>query len=116
MWSRTRHILPFSPPARPHWPRPGQRYAQMRPALTAAPSTSSSTRMCSRSSVRSWVIDRLPGCYAAAIPCSAAGKRPQARACDFDHLLYETQLDQHRADLTHIDGTLRVLATDLDPD
>jgi hypothetical protein len=26
------------------------------------------------------------------------------------------QLDQHRADLTHIDGTLRVLATDLDPE
>jgi hypothetical protein len=25
------------------------------------------------------------------------------------------QLDQHRADLTHIDGVLRVLATDLDP-
>jgi hypothetical protein len=26
------------------------------------------------------------------------------------------QLDQHRADLTHIDGVLRVLATDLDPE
>jgi hypothetical protein len=25
-------------------------------------------------------------------------------------------LDQHRADLTHIDGALRVLATDLDPE
>src|SRR5690242_17050951 len=28
----------------------------------------------------------------------------------------QRQLDQHRADLTHIDGTLRVLATDLVPD
>jgi hypothetical protein len=28
----------------------------------------------------------------------------------------QRRLDQHRADLTHIDGTLRVLATDLDPD
>ncbi len=28
----------------------------------------------------------------------------------------QRQLDQHRADLTHIDGVLRVLATDLDPD
>jgi hypothetical protein len=28
----------------------------------------------------------------------------------------QRQLDQHRADLTHIDGMLRVLATDLDPD
>jgi hypothetical protein len=28
----------------------------------------------------------------------------------------QRQLDQHRADLTHIDGTLRVFATDLDPD
>jgi hypothetical protein len=28
----------------------------------------------------------------------------------------QRQLDQHRADLTHIDGTLRVLATDLDPE
>jgi hypothetical protein len=27
----------------------------------------------------------------------------------------QRQLDPHRADLTHIDGTLRVLATDLDP-
>jgi hypothetical protein len=27
----------------------------------------------------------------------------------------QRQLDQHRADLTHIDGALRVLATDLDP-
>jgi hypothetical protein len=27
----------------------------------------------------------------------------------------QCQLDQHRADLTHIDGVLRVLATDLDP-
>jgi hypothetical protein len=27
----------------------------------------------------------------------------------------ERQLAQHRADLTHIDGVLRVLATDLDP-
>jgi hypothetical protein len=27
----------------------------------------------------------------------------------------QRQLDQHRADLTHIDGVLRVLATDLDP-
>ena len=26
------------------------------------------------------------------------------------------QLDQHRADLVHIDGALRVLATDLDPE
>jgi hypothetical protein len=26
------------------------------------------------------------------------------------------QLDQHRADLTHIDGALRVLTTDLDPE
>jgi hypothetical protein len=26
------------------------------------------------------------------------------------------QLDQHRADLTHIDGALRVLATDFDPE
>jgi hypothetical protein len=26
------------------------------------------------------------------------------------------QLDQHRADLTHIDGVLRVLASDLDPE
>jgi hypothetical protein len=26
------------------------------------------------------------------------------------------QLDQHRADLTHIDGVLRVLAIDLDPE
>jgi hypothetical protein len=26
----------------------------------------------------------------------------------------QRQLDQHRADLTHIDGALRVLATDLD--
>jgi hypothetical protein len=30
-----------------------------------------------------------------------------------DHL--QSQLDQHRADLTHIDGVLRVLAADLDP-
>jgi hypothetical protein len=28
----------------------------------------------------------------------------------------QRQLDQHRADLPHIDGTLRVLATDLDPE
>ena len=28
----------------------------------------------------------------------------------------QRQLDQHRADLTHIDGVLRVLADDLDPD
>lgn len=28
----------------------------------------------------------------------------------------QRRLDQYRADLTHIDGTLRVLATDLDPD
>jgi hypothetical protein len=28
----------------------------------------------------------------------------------------QRQLDQHRADLTHIDGTLRVLASDLDPE
>jgi hypothetical protein len=28
----------------------------------------------------------------------------------------QRRLDQHRADLTHIDGTLRVLATDLDPE
>jgi hypothetical protein len=28
----------------------------------------------------------------------------------------QRQLDQHRADLTHIDGALRVLATDLDPE
>jgi hypothetical protein len=28
----------------------------------------------------------------------------------------QRQLDQYRADLVHIDGTLRVLATDLDPD
>jgi hypothetical protein len=28
----------------------------------------------------------------------------------------QRQLDQHRADLTHIDGTLRVLAADLDPE
>src|SRR3984893_16167397 len=27
----------------------------------------------------------------------------------------QRRLDQHRADLTHIDGALRVLATDLDP-
>jgi hypothetical protein len=27
----------------------------------------------------------------------------------------QRRLDQHRADLTHIDGVLRVLATDLDP-
>jgi hypothetical protein len=27
----------------------------------------------------------------------------------------QRELDQHRADLTHIDGALRVLATDLDP-
>ena len=27
----------------------------------------------------------------------------------------QRQLDQHRADLTHIDGALRVLAIDLDP-
>ena len=27
----------------------------------------------------------------------------------------QRQLDQHRADLTHIDGVLRVLAADLDP-
>src|SRR6266566_2127738 len=26
------------------------------------------------------------------------------------------QLDQHRADLTHIDGVLRILASDLDPE
>jgi hypothetical protein len=32
----------------------------------------------------------------------------------FDKL--QQQLDQHRADLTHIDGVLRVLATDLDPE
>ena len=68
------HVVPnsahfaFLAPCPPALPRPGQSYAQMRPALTAAPFTSSSTRMCSRSSVRSWVIDRLPGCYAAAIP------------------------------------------------
>jgi len=31
-----------------------------------------------------------------------------------DHV--QRQLDQHRADLTHIDGVLRVLATDLDPE
>ena len=28
----------------------------------------------------------------------------------------QRRLDQHRADLTHIDGALRVLATDLDPE
>jgi hypothetical protein len=28
----------------------------------------------------------------------------------------QRQLDQHRADLMHIDGALRVLATDLDPE
>jgi hypothetical protein len=28
----------------------------------------------------------------------------------------QRQLDQHRADLTHIDGALRLLATDLDPE
>lgn len=28
----------------------------------------------------------------------------------------QRQLDQHRADLTHIDGVLHVLATDLDPE
>jgi hypothetical protein len=28
----------------------------------------------------------------------------------------QRQLDQHRADLTHIDGALRVLASDLDPE
>src|SRR6267142_1610767 len=28
----------------------------------------------------------------------------------------QRQLDQHRADLVHIDGTLRVLASDLDPE
>src|SRR5438045_8705622 len=28
----------------------------------------------------------------------------------------QQQLDQHRADLTHIDGVLRVLASDLDPE
>jgi len=28
----------------------------------------------------------------------------------------QRQLDQHRADLTHIDGTLRVFASDLDPE
>jgi hypothetical protein len=28
----------------------------------------------------------------------------------------QRQLDQHRADLTHIDGVLRVLATDIDPE
>jgi hypothetical protein len=28
----------------------------------------------------------------------------------------QRQLDQHRADLAHIDGALRVLATDLDPE
>jgi hypothetical protein len=28
----------------------------------------------------------------------------------------QRQLDQHRADLIHIDGALRVLATDLDPE
>ena len=28
----------------------------------------------------------------------------------------QRQLDQHRADLVHIDGVLRVLATDLDPE
>src|SRR6267378_4257680 len=28
----------------------------------------------------------------------------------------QRQLDEHRADLTHIDGVLRVLATDLDPE
>src|ERR1700746_312978 len=28
----------------------------------------------------------------------------------------QRELDQHRADLTHIDGVLRVLATDLDPE
>jgi hypothetical protein len=28
----------------------------------------------------------------------------------------QRQLDQYRADLTHIDGTLRILASDLDPE
>jgi hypothetical protein len=28
----------------------------------------------------------------------------------------QRQLDQHRADLTHIDGVLRVFATDIDPE
>jgi hypothetical protein len=28
----------------------------------------------------------------------------------------QRQLDQYRADLKHIDGALRVLATDLDPE
>lgn len=28
----------------------------------------------------------------------------------------QRQLDQHRADLTHIDGVLRVLASDIDPE
>src|ERR1700716_3013874 len=28
----------------------------------------------------------------------------------------QRQLDQYRADLTHIDGVLRILATDLDPE
>jgi hypothetical protein len=30
--------------------------------------------------------------------------------------MLQSQLDQHRANLTHIDGALRVLATDLDPE
>jgi hypothetical protein len=31
-------------------------------------------------------------------------------------LTIQRRLDQHRADLTHIDGVLRVLAADLDPE
>jgi hypothetical protein len=46
-------------------------------------------------------------------PHTRTRKRPQ-RALIIDEL--QRQLDQHRADLTHIDGVLRVLATDLDPE
>ena len=59
MWSRTRDILPFSPPVRLHWPRPVQRSARMRRASTAAHSTSSWIRMCWRFSVRSSAIDKF---------------------------------------------------------
>jgi hypothetical protein len=41
---------------------------------------------------------------------NVAENRPRA----IDEL--QRRLDQHRADLTHIDGTLRVLAVDLDPE
>jgi hypothetical protein len=54
--------------------------------------------------------DRLSGSR----HCRLIEKRRELTGIIIDEL--QRQLDQHRADLTHIDGVLRVLATDIDPE